>query len=921
MAPGESLSDKIKKSPKVALYWGKLALEKAPPPIQHRLISRRHRKIADQALREDTLPAFLMPQGGDSELAPTWMNPNNTVTPPQGGLDPLSFTAWDADRAREWLDASDRDSDQELSDRLDGLEDEVGRIETHLRNRLALFNTKDTTPTTGNKILFDARCLQAPQYATRGIGRYAYVALDQIRKDFGDERLVLLVDPALAELDPATAGDCQLIRRVTPQNVSQFCAFFQPSPMTAPLQPILPILQSTAHKIAMIHDFIPLHFPAVYLKYHFTQGEYGAQIDALRRFDAFLTNSHYTRTEAIKYLGIPDPDNTRFFVAWPENLVDFQQSNPNADTSSGPIVIITGDEHRKNTLGALAAAGLETANAPERNIVVVGMSSHWVKVHHMSIRAAIRPGEVTTAARISDSELLDLFQSASVVLITSFDEGLSLPVIEAVQSGAPVVASDIPPHRELLGTGAFMAPPGDIQALATAITKTRGNQQVRKVQADRLARHQHFTVEQAVHNQLRQFQDLPDTSVAHVYVSGSDPVIAFATPWPPQQSGVADFSQATARELAILSKLTVFTTSGAGQPQEPGMSFDSIHSVLAGAPTDRFDHFINVLGNSSFHLPFFKALDFTDSVAISHDTRLVEYYAAYAGGGVEQLMIKTRDPHGRREIYPPFYQQIDDLRLLQNAGYWEVANKVKQLFLHTPMARERIFTETGLDPVILPFAVYRAPATDRITVDMRSQARARLGFDQHPAQTIHLASFGFIDTRTKMADVLVEAAAWLTQWGHTVSLHLVGSAQPEVQRSLEERAAETGIFDFAITGYTNEEEYRDYILAIDLGVQLRISPLLGVAGPLSDMAAHGTPALGSRGVCVDVDTPAFIDRLPDDVSAIMVAQAIEERMATPHDPVIMEEQRRQYLADKSPQEYARQLLHHVTAKTNARVND
>ena len=922
MAPGESFSDKVKKSPKVAIYWGKLALNKMPPPVQRRLVRRRHLHLVEQALVTYTLPAFLDPNSSDSVVVPTWMNPNNSCVPPKGGLDPLGFTEVDAQYARTWLGESDRDSDRELSERLDGLEDEIGRIETHLRNRLDLFTKGSTIQVTGNKILFDARCLQAAQYATRGIGRYAYVALEQIRKDFGDQRLVLLIDPALAELDSQTVGECEQIRRVTPERAVEFCAFFEPSPMTASLQPILPVLHSNAHKIAMVHDFIPLHYPAVYLKYHFTRGEYGSQIDALRTYDTFLTNSHYTSSQASNFLGIPDPEGTRFVVAWPENLVNFQQRNPNQDTSRGPIVIITGDEHRKNTLGALAAAGLETANDPQRTIIVVGMSGHWVSIHHMSIRAAIRDGETTTAPRLSEQELLELFQSASVVMVTSFDEGLSLPVIEAVQSGAPVVASDIPPHRELLGTGPFMAAPRDIQGLAAAITKTRGSKAIRQLQAAKVAAHQHLTVEQAVHNQLQGFQSLPASPQAHIHVGGSDPKIALATPWPPQRSGVADFSQATALELAKLVDLTVFTTSGA-QTQAPnsGITFDSIHKVLAGSNTDHFDHFINVLGNSSFHLPFFKALDFTDSVVISHDTRFVEYYAAYSGGGVEQLMVKTKDPSGRTVIHPPFYQQLDDLRLLQNAGYWEVAHKVKQLFLHTPMAKERILRETGLDPVILPFAVYRAPKSDHITSDMRLHARHKLGFDQHPADTIHLASFGFIDTRTKMADVLVEAAAWLTQWGHTVSLHFVGSAQPEVEASLEERARQTGIFDFKITGYTSETEYRDYILAIDLGVQLRISPLLGVAGPLSDMAAHGTPALGSRGVCVDVDTPAFIDRLPDDVSAIMVAQAIEQRIAHPHNPEDIESQRRQYLAEKSPAQYAQQVLQHLANGTNARVNN
>ena len=143
------------------------------------------------------------------------------------------------------------------------------------------------------------------------------------------------------------------------------------------------------------------------------------------------------------------------------------------------------------------------------------------------------------------------------------------------------------------------------------------------------------------------------------------------------------------------------------------------------------------------------------------------------------------------------------------------------------------------------------------------------------------ASFGFIDTRTKLSDVVVESAAWLSQWGHRVSLHLVGSAPGPVEAELLARASEAGIEQVEITGYVSDETFRDYVLGIDLGVQLRVSPLLGVSGPLSDMAAYGTPAVANRGLCADVDTPAFIDRLPDDVSPVMVAEAIEQRLANP----------------------------------------
>jgi hypothetical protein len=196
---------------------------------------------------------------------------------------------------------------------------------------------------------------------------------------------------------------------------------------------------------------------------------------------------------------------------------------------------------------------------------------------------------------------------------------------------------------------------------------------------------------------------------------------------------------------------------------------------------------------------------------------------------------------------------------------------------------------------------------------MRRAARLRLGFDEGPlADTVHIASFGFVDVRTKMTDVVVESAAWLSQWGHRVSMHLAGAASPDVVEALTRRAGEAGIANFQVTGFLSDEEFRDYLLAVDLGLQLRISPLLGVSGPLSDLAAYGTTSVASTGLAVDVDTPAYVDRLPDDVSPVMVAEAIERRLADPIPHADRERMRLEYLDRKSPQRYAGLLLELLT---------
>ena len=87
-----------------------------------------------------------------------------------------------------------------------------------------------------------------------------------------------------------------------------------------------------------------------------------------------------------------------------------------------------------------------------------------------------------------------------------------------------------------------------------------------------------------------------------------------------------------------------------------------------------------------------------------------------------------------------------------------------------------------------------------------------------------------------------------------------------------------------------------------------MSPLLGVSGPLSDLAAFGTTSVASVGLCVDVDTPAYVHRLPDAVSPVMVAEAVEQALANPMPHAEREQERHADLDRKSPRRYAEMLL-------------
>lgn len=78
-------------------------------------------------------------------------------------------------------------------------------------------------------------------------------------------------------------------------------------------------------------------------------------------------------------------------------------------------------------------------------------------------RAVLFPGYV------GDADLPAIYASARILVFPSRYEGFGLPLVEAFSVGVPVVASDIPPFREVGGDAVSYFPVGDIARAAEAM--------------------------------------------------------------------------------------------------------------------------------------------------------------------------------------------------------------------------------------------------------------------------------------------------------------------------------------------------------------------------------------------------------------------------------------------------------------------
>jgi len=84
-------------------------------------------------------------------------------------------------------------------------------------------------------------------------------------------------------------------------------------------------------------------------------------------------------------------------------------------------------------------------------------------------RAASSPVDIRMLGPQPGAVVHGLYRSARALIAPSRREGNPLTIIEAMAHGTCIVASDIPPHRELLGDAAILVPVDDAAAMAEAI--------------------------------------------------------------------------------------------------------------------------------------------------------------------------------------------------------------------------------------------------------------------------------------------------------------------------------------------------------------------------------------------------------------------------------------------------------------------
>jgi glycosyltransferase involved in cell wall biosynthesis len=225
--------------------------------------------------------------------------------------------------------------------------------------------------------------------------------------------------------------------------------------------------------VFMMHDLIPILYPEYCgpdMALHHERS-----VDTLaRRAAAMIATSESSAADirtALKKRGRSDipihvtrlPVDNAFFV---RNDVRPFRSAPAYFVAVGAI------DQRKNHLLLLNVWReiARCAKAPPPKLVIVGVRGR--RSDGVIDLLGRCPGLIETVIEtngLSTPAMRELMRDARALLMPSFTEGYGLPVVEALALGAPVIASDIPAHREVGGSFATYLDPTDGPAWAAEI--------------------------------------------------------------------------------------------------------------------------------------------------------------------------------------------------------------------------------------------------------------------------------------------------------------------------------------------------------------------------------------------------------------------------------------------------------------------
>ncbi len=231
--------------------------------------------------------------------------------------------------------------------------------------------------------------------------------------------------------------------------------------------PELPLRRLPVPSVIVVHDVGPLVAPAFYslpkkLRYQAVMPR------ACRLATSVVCVSQATLMGLHAATGI-DPRRCEVIGEGPQLL----GATADAPTPAEPYLLYVGSlDPRKNVDTLIDAVAGANPPLPAKLLIVGPVEARATTALRKRLARVGAVDRVRYLGFVNPGTLTELYRDASALVLPSLYEGFGLPVLEAMKSGTPVVASDIPSVREVAGEAAlYVSRPFEAACWVEALTR------------------------------------------------------------------------------------------------------------------------------------------------------------------------------------------------------------------------------------------------------------------------------------------------------------------------------------------------------------------------------------------------------------------------------------------------------------------
>ncbi|MGD8537835.1 MAG: glycosyltransferase family 1 protein [Candidatus Aminicenantes bacterium] len=245
------------------------------------------------------------------------------------------------------------------------------------------------------------------------------------------------------------------------------------------------VLPSGGKKIVTVYDLCFLEYP--HLSDDESRHVFSSRIEhSLHRADKIITISHFSREQILKrfsvkkdkihvtHLGID-----RSF--WRDiTREEMERIRLNFHLPSSYLLFVGAQEPRKNILRLIEALKIVHNQYRKIPLVLAGRAGKDSALVMDRIKTYDLEKWIYMTGYTNDFELRGLYRSATAFVFPSICEGFGLPLLEAMASGIPIVASEAPALPEICRDAALFFDPEHPENIADVIIRVLKNADLRE---------------------------------------------------------------------------------------------------------------------------------------------------------------------------------------------------------------------------------------------------------------------------------------------------------------------------------------------------------------------------------------------------------------------------------------------------------